>query len=275
MSIVNSGWFGALLGVLGAIFGTVLSIVLYRRSKQIARLRSTSVDQMLVGISTAPELGRLELRFDGTVVPRVTSTVIGLWNDGTTTFRGEDIVARDPLRITNKGNGELLQVDVEAVTRDVNDARVEFVGLDAHILFDYLDRGDGLRVRAIHSGEPGDLELTGTLRGLPQGITKHQQNSAKPRWRESLEAFMILAFGLMILASIFYGIVRTTQTEGFGILLYFAGMIVVAVGLEILQRRVTKQRLAGVPSAVSDDPALLGQLTGGGAPRRVSRRHPY
>src|ERR1700722_17135381 len=45
------------------------------------------------------KLGKIEILYNGNPVPRVTVSQVALWNVGSTTVRGQDVVDADPLAI--------------------------------------------------------------------------------------------------------------------------------------------------------------------------------
>jgi hypothetical protein len=117
---------------------------------------------------------KLQILYDGAPVPQVTSTTIAVWNDGTATFRGEDIGKADPVRFILR-SGKILQAETESVSRDVIGARISVAADDqATLSFDFFEPNDALVVRILHSSAPGDLSSAGTIVGLPQGIKPYQ-----------------------------------------------------------------------------------------------------
>jgi hypothetical protein len=142
LRIFNEGWFNLLLSTAIGLTGIVLAIIFYRRGKQVSRLRYLIGDAPLIGPTPTPLGEGLEIRFDGQLVPPVTRTSYGIWNAGTTTVYGRDIVAADPLRLELAGEEQILRVTVEGTTRSVIAAEVREIGPnEVHLGFDYLRSG--------------------------------------------------------------------------------------------------------------------------------------
>jgi hypothetical protein len=161
-------WLGTIIGLIGLVAATVF----YIRSRRTHRLSYQRRDITLLGSEDSVFPDEVDIHFDGKSVPQVTSSMFVLWNRGNTTFRGTDIVERDPLRFRIEGTGSILKVRILRRTRSVNEASINNSagGGDAGITFDFLDPRDGVLVEVLHSGNQSALELCGTLRGLPSGL---------------------------------------------------------------------------------------------------------
>ena len=134
-----------------------------------------------MGASGAAFPDEVEIRFSGDIVPRVTADRIVLWNDGNTTLGASQIVESDPLRAELKEDSSLLKVSALKCSREVNGCSVgrrKDSQRIADIHFDFLDPGDGIAFEILHSGSPRDLDILGTLRGMPSGI----KNYGRARW---------------------------------------------------------------------------------------------
>lgn len=169
VSTLSLPWVGAVLGLLGV----ALAVVFYIRSKRNPKLAYQTSEFSVVGIEARfPD--ELEIRFAGTHVNRVTSSRLVLWNAGNTTLNGEQIVAADPLRI-EVPDGLILRATIAQSTRNVNGGQL-IMPNDRHdsvlLSFDYFDPADGFAVEVIHTGPRGDLRCCGTVKELPNGITR-------------------------------------------------------------------------------------------------------
>ncbi|HEV2069784.1 MAG TPA: hypothetical protein VGR26_08325 [Acidimicrobiales bacterium] len=116
----------------------------------------------------------IEVRFRGNPVPRVSSTSLVFWNGGNATLDSAALVPSDPLRIEVPNDCEILQVQIASSTRDVIGASVAMNQEEpsqAWLRFDFLDPNDGVHVRVLHTAGPANVQLRGTLKGLPNGIS--------------------------------------------------------------------------------------------------------
>lgn len=260
LAVLNAGWFSVALTVVVFVLATVLTIVLYGRAKPIPRLRYVMADVSLIGGAVDTMLGDLEVRFAGRPVPRVTSTTLGLWNDGTFTFRGSDAVASDMLRLECGKNAEVLRATVEAATREVLDIKIKSISQSALIDFDFLDPGDGFRVRVIHSGEPGALKLQGTIRGLPNGV------SPQPPAGGGLQLSMRIISVLLsiMLGALFVAIARefihaswSGKLQG---ILWLGGAAVIGAFIRWFDSKPRSRRVKGIPQPITEDAVIYARL---------------
>jgi len=85
------------------------------------------------------------------------------------------------LRVELKEGSSLLKVSVLKCSREVSSCSVgrrKDSQRIADIHFDFLDPGDGIAFEILHSGSRRDLDILGTLRGMPSGI----KNYGRTRW---------------------------------------------------------------------------------------------
>lgn len=117
------------------------------------------------------EVGGLEVRFKGTVVPRLTRTRMALWNPRWAIVDGGDIAESDPLRIGLRA-AEILDVRVAAETRSAIRFSVDVRDGSCFINFDFLDRHDGVILDLLHTASEKDRpSIQGTVKGLPAGVS--------------------------------------------------------------------------------------------------------
>lgn len=212
IDLISQPWLGSLLGILG--LGA--AIFFYFRSRKVSRLAFQSDRVTLVGSANSAFPKELEIRFSGTSVPRVTAERIVIWNAGNNTLGGQQIVSSDPLRVEIAEGSEILKIDVLKSTREVTALRLthrEGSKRIADICFDYLDPGDGMLFEILHSGGRADLEILGTLRGIPSGLKDYGRvlwffnRNFKPypfnRLRWTMVIILLLGLGSMI-----YGLFR-------------------------------------------------------------------
>ena len=172
IDFISQPWLGSLLGILGLC----AAVFFYLRSRRLSKLAYQSDGVTILGSSNAAFPEELEVRFSGVPVPRVTNERVVMWNAGNTTIGGEQVVSSDPLRIEVEEGSEILKIDILKTTREVNAFKLAHRDESKRIVdihFQYLDPGDGLSLNVLHSGERGDLELLGTLRGIPSGLSNY------------------------------------------------------------------------------------------------------
>ncbi len=170
LQLLSIPWVGSGLGILGIL----AAVFFYIRSRKNSRLSFQRDEIAIIGGSGAAFPREVAISFADSPVDRVTATRYVIWNSGNTTLSGAQIVQSDPLRLELKSDGKVLRVSILRVSRPVNGAWLkprEVVANIVDIGFDYLDPNDGLVIELLHSGPRSDLNLHGTLRGLPSGAT--------------------------------------------------------------------------------------------------------
>jgi hypothetical protein len=148
--------------------------VTYLSGRAVVKLAYQWTGKHLIGGEGTDLTDEVVISYKGAAVPRLSSTNVVLWNAGTQTFRGSDIVESDPLRIELPQDAQILRITVTKRSRPVNQfaARVDSVKKNQAICtFDYLDQGDGVRLEMLHTCEKRRPMVRGTIRGLPSGPT--------------------------------------------------------------------------------------------------------
>lgn len=166
--ILSKGWVGSLIGLAGLIAAGIL----YLRSREKNTLAFQYSTLQLLGGDESALPDEVTISYKDREVPRVSSTKLYLWNAGTETIRGEDLVAADPLRITFPEGTVLLRMQKMAETRDVIGFHVredEGPTHEAPCHFDFLDPGDGVTLEILNTSGSAEPKLEGTIRGIPDG----------------------------------------------------------------------------------------------------------
>lgn len=128
-------------------------------------------DITLLGHNSADMKDDLEVRFNGTKVSRITSTDMIFGSAGGMRIKGEDIDDNDPLRVEVK-SGEILKVTTFKVSSEDTKIAITLNSdkKSANIWFAFLNRKQGIYFNVLHTAEPDDLIVCGTVRELRFGI---------------------------------------------------------------------------------------------------------
>ena len=202
---LNQGWVGTVIGIAGVVVG-LMGLYLYRSSRVSGIIAFQSDDMSLIGDKTSIFPAGAEVQYRGTPVPRITSSIVWIWNAGKKTVRGSDIVERDPLQL--RFGGEVLNVRTRTVSREVVKFAVA-VPADSSkearknvcVDFEFLDPDDGGVIEVLHTGSDEMPQFTGTIVGLPKG-PQHWGSSTPhdpARWLKWLMVFLLLPLGLALL----------------------------------------------------------------------------
>lgn len=205
---LNQGWVGAIIGVLGIALA-LISLLLYWRSRisGIIALESSNVSMISGGNPVFPD--GVEVQYRGTLVPRLTSSSVWIWNAGKKTVRRADIVEHDPLQL--RFGGEVLNVRIRKVTRDVLKIKAGTSKEEKRAVcygFEFLDPGDGGVLEVLHTGPANSPECAGTIMGPSTGPQHFASFRAKSR-REGrglfLPSIMLILLGLVMIVETILG----------------------------------------------------------------------
>lgn len=169
---LNLPWVEALLTVISimlAIFFGIYALLKRSNPKLVYQARL----QLLIGGPKASLSEFVQVLYKDTPVPRLTSTLLFIWNDGQAPIRRNDISARDPLRFELEGDGAILDVSIVKVSRSANQFGAHVVANSPSVIeceFDFLDREDGAVVQILHTAQASRLKPSGTIIGTPEGI---------------------------------------------------------------------------------------------------------
>ena len=147
----------------------------------------------------------MAVTFKGSVVERLTKTILIFWNNGTEVIDGKDIVASDPIEIAFYSGDNILSYRILKRTKDANKVIVDKSWLSDNALLlslDYLDPNDGVVLEIIHDSEEKYPKITGTIKGLPKGFVDqgevYENEATKIRKRRRMYSLTI-AMGLAML----------------------------------------------------------------------------
>uniref|UniRef100_UPI004056EEBE hypothetical protein n=1 Tax=Candidatus Electronema sp. TaxID=2698783 RepID=UPI004056EEBE len=169
LELLSPGWVGTIASLLGLIVGLIVAVV----TRQRTRLAYCYAGKRLLGLATDGLPEGITVHYRGQDIPRLTRTLVVLWNAGEKTILGDDLVTKDPLRLKLRGDGRVLAATVLKTKRDV--CQIEALSdascpNETHIRFDFLDAGDGAVIEVLHTSEERGVDVLGTVRGLPQGL---------------------------------------------------------------------------------------------------------
>jgi len=168
VDLLNQGWFGAILGILGLVFG------LYQiRKRTDPQLVYQHWSQLLITghIGLLPD--EVSVSYQGRKVPRVSLSHVVIWNSGGAAMREGDIVHEDPPRFVFPEGDEILKAEVIKRTRPAIDFKLNLDPTQPNIAtfgFSFLDRNDGALLRILHTASPPEPTSHGTVVGMPRGI---------------------------------------------------------------------------------------------------------
>ena len=168
----NQGWVGSLIGLIGIILG-IIGIFSYKISKSIAKPSYQKSSLRLIGREEDNLPKDVKVTYKGNEVDRLTKTTLTIWNNGSETLDGNDVVDSDPLLISFEPNNRILSYKVIKRTKKAN--AFELVNFDNSpnklgLKFEYLDPKDGVVIELLHDSEKRYPVFSGTVKGIPNGF---------------------------------------------------------------------------------------------------------
>lgn len=91
--LLEKSWLGTLLG----ITGIVIAVLTYLWTRRRTSLAYVYLGEHLLGSASDALPPEIVVQYNGISIPRLTKSILILWNSGENTINGEDIVAKDPL----------------------------------------------------------------------------------------------------------------------------------------------------------------------------------
>lgn len=165
-----------------AVLSLLLSIIFFYKSRTRPALSCQVQGWRLIDKAKYKLPGDFRLLVREHDVPRLTLSQVFLWNSGSATLLGSQMVEDDPLRCTLSAGDRVLSVKVGARTRSSNKVAVDIGGSDAtevRISFDYLDPTDGARIDILHTSEERVPNIHATFRGIPSGVKRVAEPGAR------------------------------------------------------------------------------------------------
>ncbi|WP_110950449.1 hypothetical protein [Pseudomonas bohemica] len=185
LRVLGLNWLNGLIAI-ASFFFAFLSYVWTRRRTKLAYVY---VGEHLLGSASDTLPPAIVVQYNGISIPRLTKTVVVIWNDGENPITADNLVASDPLRLEIGGEGEILSVAILKKTREVTNFRLADsapqLSKQASLTFDFLDAKDGAVVEILHTSTERKPRLLGTLIGLPKGFTNLGQFTRPKAKRKS------------------------------------------------------------------------------------------
>ncbi|MGG4452358.1 hypothetical protein [Brevibacillus porteri] len=190
LNFFNQGWVGALIGILGVL----IAIYTYKRTKIGPRLVYQMSSLKIIGKNEiTPE--EITIYFKGIKVLRIIKTTIIIWNSGTNSIDGKNIVKNDPLRLEFGEDEEIIGASILKRTKEVNDFEITNNTEQRNVLilnFEYLDPQDGVSIEILHTDISRYPKFKGSIKGMPNGVINWGRKT------DSTEIFTTTLFNTMM-----------------------------------------------------------------------------
>lgn len=231
LDLLNPGWVGSIIGLIGV----ALAIFFFMRGRIIKKLSYQLRNEHLIGGKKAQLPQEVKVSFNGINVPLLVKTTIIIWNDGTTTIGGSDIVVNDPLRIEFPDDCEILEAKITKITREVLSFEVNKQAPSIiNCGFDFLDPHDGARIEVLHTSGQQKVEINGTLRGLPKGLTNLGKLPLNYANKRRVKDYLDLNHPSDVIAQVFLFMGNKTILYSFMVVVGFCMLLMGIFSVELL-----------------------------------------
>ncbi|EJM44831.1 hypothetical protein PMI26_01830 [Pseudomonas sp. GM33] len=239
LNLLSPGWVGSLIGLAGFIG----AVVVYFLTRKRTSLSYGYLAQHLLGSSSDALPPQITVQFNGNPIPRLTRTVIVLWNSGENTLLGSDIVQSDRLRFHGGTDGEVLSISVLKASRVVNEFTVHKASShapnEAVMDFNFLDANDGAVVEILHTSEERKPVINGTIRGLPKGLKSFGRINKTSSLKINIDGSSVRAMRLMLSS------ISTWVPIALGTLMALIGFLMTT---DLIQVRIPIEESKNLPS---------------------------
>lgn len=161
----EQNWFGILSILIGFLISLYFAINDFHKPRLKIYCQSTRI------IGLFPEVSNnlteeLEIKYKGILIPRLTRTVYILWNGGLSTIKSDELVTKNPLKISSVKENEILSCKIIKVNNESCESVIETIlpKNEYKLSFEYLPRNDGVVIEVYHTSEQERLPFTGCLK---------------------------------------------------------------------------------------------------------------
>lgn len=125
----------------------------YQRSQSIIRDKKGKFD-------------KLSVLYDGQLVDSICVSTVTIWNSGNRTINDSDIVESKELTLSLLEDNKILSADIIAVSEDTNNFKITMIDNSSmKILFDYVDKKEGVVIQIIHTGKSESVVINCKIKG--------------------------------------------------------------------------------------------------------------
>lgn len=148
-----------------AIASIIVSIYFYFKSKKVKAPVYSKKTFSLVQPSLA-SLKNIEIKYNNSLVSRLSLTQFAFWNTGKEPIRSADIAPQDPIIIRSTNDTIIYEVEVVSQNK-VNNFQLEKIREnEIQVRFDFISFNDGIVLNIFHSGiNSSQITMSGTLIG--------------------------------------------------------------------------------------------------------------
>ncbi len=158
-------WINSSTGTIVGVIGIVLAVVFYLKGKERKEFSYCLRSRTLIRKKKA-KFEKLSIDYGGKKIDDLCVSNFTIWNSGNKTLNASDMVASKELTITAIDDSRILDVEILKCSEETNKFSTQL--LDEHtlkILFDYVDKMEGVVIQIIHTGTNVSLEIDCKIKG--------------------------------------------------------------------------------------------------------------
>ena len=241
-------WIKSSTGTIIGVVGIVLAVVFYRNGKEKKEFSYSLRSRTLIRKKKA-KFEKLSILYGDKTIDNLCVSNLTIWNSGNKTINASDMVASKELTITAIEDSRILDVEVIARSEETNNFSVSHS--DEHtakILFEYVDKMEGVVVQIIHTGTNDSLKIDCKIKG-GRPVKIYDKN------RKFLESFVI---GMTRFPSQRYFAIYVTacMVFFFGLAVFFTLRV---FDIDLQQVILPKNEMIAQPSA--ENQSVIGYVT--------------
>lgn len=161
--LMNNPYAWLFLSVL-SIFSVIFAIWTWCAGKQRKEISIHCKSNEIIKAGKQ-RIQKLNVMFDGRAIEDLTSTKFYIWNSGNQVLHNADIVQSKPLRIHTE-KATILDAQILRVSDDTNVFEIASASdKEITLVFDYVEKGKGVLVQVLHTGNPLDLTFDCKIKG--------------------------------------------------------------------------------------------------------------
>lgn len=210
-----------LLTVIGAVLGTILTILVSYFTRNKARIGYQTSNLKIIGNLGLNLPQDFEVTLSGEKIESLYRSQVIVWNDGKNTINRTDITKDDPLRVVLDSQTKIFNVSLVGCSREINKAEAFDVdGNEVEISFDFWDKKDGVVLDILHTESKSEPIIKGTVKGLVNGIKNRGQieyiKKIKKPWLLlllSLSAPLLISILIAVLFVYVFYVFKETSTD--------------------------------------------------------------
>ncbi|MCZ7864727.1 hypothetical protein O9X98_25385 [Agrobacterium salinitolerans] len=190
------------------LLGIMIGYYLYAKAKPFEHLTYIIVETSIISVDKHKYGEKLEVMFDGKLVPRATAARMLLWNTGNSPIEPQDFLAKVPLHIVGAEGVNILSHKIihAAAPENITELTPVLGESGEHealrVMFDVIRPREGFLCELLHTGAKGDLKAGGLLRRSSKGLmrtTAFMDGSSMFEFRSNFARMLFPVFLLVVI----------------------------------------------------------------------------